>query len=157
MLKYYNEIVYYVQKMVGDKESAKDITQEAYTKLVEHEQKNNVEYNNIRAFLYKVARNIVIDNVRKTKKITELTYEESDFVSPKIEQPEEIVVQDNYYENLMKLVDSLPKRSKEAFILHNIDGYSRKEIAQMMGISTSAVEKHIIRATKKLQEKLKQS
>ena len=54
----------------------------------------------------------------------------------------------------MKIVDTLPKRSKEAFIFHAIDGYSRKEIAQIMGISQNAVEKHINRAIKKLQEKL---
>ena len=155
MLKYYDELVYYVQKMVGDKESAKDITQEAYTKLVEHEQKKQVDYDNIRAFLYKIARNIVIDNVRKTKKVTQIEYEENDFISPKKEQPEEIVVQDNYYKNLMKMVDTLPSRTKEAFILHTIDGYTRKEIASMMGVSISAVDKHIARATKKLQEKLK--
>ena len=54
----------------------------------------------------------------------------------------------------MKVVETLPNRSKEAFLLHTIDGYSRKEIAFMMGISPNAVEKHIIRATKNLQEKL---
>lgn len=150
MLEYYKEIVHYVFKLIGDKESAKDITQETYVKVIELNP--NKEIN--RSFLYKVAKNIVIDESRKNKKISNIEYQEEIFSIPKDEQPDEIAIKTNQYENLMKIVDTLPSRSKEAFLLHTIDGYSRKEIASMMGISQNAVEKHIIRATKKLQEKL---
>lgn len=150
MLEYYKEIVHYVFKLIGDKESAKDITQETYVKVIELNP--NKEIN--RSFLYKVAKNIVIDESRKNKKISNIEYQEEIFSISKDEQPDEIAIKTNQYENLMKIVDTLPSRSKEAFLLHTIDGYSRKEIASMMGISQNAVEKHIIRATKKLQEKL---
>lgn len=153
MLSYYKEIIYYVFKLVGDKESAKDITQETYAKVIELDP--NQEIN--RSFLYKVARNLVIDESRKSKKITHLEYEEEIYCIPKDEQPDEVVLQTNQYENLLKIIHTLPSRSKEAFLLHSIDGYSRKEIATMMGISVGAVEKHIIRATKKLQEKITQN
>ena len=79
---------------------------------------------------------------------------EETYSIPKYEQPDEIVIEDNQYKNLMKIVNTLPSRSKEAFIFLVIYGYSRKEIAEIMGISQNAVEKHITRATKKLQEKL---
>ena len=152
MTKYYNELVYYVQKMIGDKDKASDIIQETYIKTLE--KSKNLEIENTRAFLYRVAKNIVIDKIRKNKKITNIDYAESVFVSPINEQPDEIVIANDDYENLIKLVDALPLRCKEAFVLHNIEGYSRKEIAIMMEITVSAVEKLIIRATKKLQEKL---
>lgn len=152
MLEYYKEIVHYVFKLIGDKESAKDIAQETYVKVIELNP--NKEIN--RSFLYKVAKNLVIDESRKNKKISNIEFQEEIFSIPKDEQPDEIAIEINQYENLMKVVNTLPSRSKEAFLLHTIDGYSRKEIASMMGISQSAVEKHIIRATKKLQEKLTQ-
>ena len=150
MLVYYKDIFNFVTKLVGDKETAKDITQEAYAKCIELD--SNKEIN--RSFLYKVAKNIVIDESRKNKKISQIEFQEEIYSIPKDEQPDEIVLETNQYENLMKVVETLPNRSKEAFLLHTIDGYSRKEIAFMMGISPNAVEKHIIRATKNLQEKL---
>lgn len=150
MLVYYKDIFNFVTKLVGDKETAKDITQEAYAKCIELD--SNKEIN--RSFLYKVAKNIVIDESRKNKKISQIEFQEEIYFIPKDEQPDEIVLETNQYENLMKIVETLPNRSKEAFLLHTIDGYSRKEIASMMGISPNAVEKHIIRATKNLQEKL---
>ena len=104
----------------------------------------------------KKVREIIKDefNIRKNKKISQIEFQEEIYSIPKDEQPDEIVLETNQYENLMKVVETLPNRSKEAFLLHTIDGYSRKEIASMMGISPNAVEKHIIRATKNLQEKL---
>ncbi len=154
MVKYYKEIVYFTFKIVKDQELAKDITQEAYTRVSELLAQNKLEEDNIRAFLYKVAKNIALDEKRKDKRVTKIQYEEDNFFIPKIEQPDEITVKNNQYEQLLKIIDTLPTRSKEAFILHSIDGYTRKEISEMMGITVSAVEKHINRAIKKLQEKI---
>ncbi|RXJ97473.1 RNA polymerase subunit sigma [Malaciobacter molluscorum] len=154
MLKFYKEIVYFTLKIVGDKELAKDITQETYTRVNELLTKNMLKKDNIRAFLYKIAKNIALDEKRKDKRIVQIEYQEEDFFIPKIEQPDEILLKNDQYEQLIKIIDTLPNRSKEAFILHSIDGYSRKEIANIMGITVSAVEKHINRAIKKLQEKI---
>ena len=54
----------------------------------------------------------------------------------------------------MQIINDLPQRAKEAFILYTIDDYSRKEIAQILGISSNAVEKLIKRATIKVEEEL---
>lgn len=150
MLEYYNEILNYVSKLVGDKEFAKDVAQETFTRVMELEPGKEIN----RSFLYKTSRNIVIDELRKKRKFSQVEFIEEVFSIPQDEQPDEIVIEDNQYQNLMKIVHTLPPRSKEAFIFHAIDGYSRKEIAEIMGISQNAVEKHITRATKKLQEKL---
>ena len=153
MLKYYNELLYYAQCMVRNKDVACDIIQEAYVKTLEKSKKITIE--NERAFLYKVTKNIVIDEVRKNEKLSTIDYEYDNFISPVVEQPEEIAVKDNYYKSLMKEVDSLPLRTKEAFIFNVVDGYTRKETAFMMDITISAVDKHIRRASTLLQEKIK--
>jgi len=153
MLKYYNELLYYAQRMVRNKDLACDIIQEAYLKTLEKSKKLTLE--NERAFLYKVTKNIVIDEIRKTDKISTVDYEYDNFISPVVDQPEEIAIKDNYYKSLMKEVDSLPLRTKEAFVFNVIDGYDRKETAFMMGITVSAVDKHIGRASKLLQKKIK--
>ena len=70
MLKYYNELLYYAQCMVRNKDVACDIIQEAYVKTLEKSKKITIE--NERAFLYKVTKNIVIDEVRKNEKMSTL-------------------------------------------------------------------------------------
>ena len=152
MLKYYNELLFFAQRLMGDREKAKDVVQEAYSRVLETSKKQ--EINNERAYLYRTAKNLVVDEAIKNQKISDAVYEESIHLSPKSEQPEEILIKQNQEEILMQIVQSLPKRSSQAFILHTVDGYSRKEIGDIMGISSNAVEKLIKRATIKIEEEL---
>ena len=45
---------------------------------------------------------------------------------------------------------SLPERTRTVFILRRLEGYRLKEIAMRLGISVSAVEKHLVRAIQHL-------
>lgn len=47
-------------------------------------------------------------------------------------------------------LDALPERTRSIFLLHRIDGYSYPEIADQLGVSRKAVEKHMTRAIKHL-------
>ncbi|QKF67717.1 sigma factor, ECF family [Arcobacter venerupis] len=152
MLKYYNELIYFAQKQVGDKEKAKDIIQETYSKVLEIREK--FEINNERAYLYKIAKNIVINQALENQKLQTTIYEENIHLSPISEQPEEILIQEDQEKIFMQIINDLPQRAKEAFILYTIDGYSRKEIAQILGVSSNAVEKLIKRATIKVEEEI---
>lgn len=96
MLEYYKEILNYVSKLVGDKESAKDIAQETFVRVMELDSNKQIN----RSFLYKTARNIVIDELRKNKKFSHVEFLEETFSIPKYEQPDEIVIEDNQYKNL---------------------------------------------------------
>ncbi|NQY23473.1 MAG: RNA polymerase sigma factor [Campylobacteraceae bacterium] len=154
MLAYYKELIYYVQRMVGDKDNAKDVVQEAYSRVIHVDNKTTIS--NKRAYLYKMVRNIVIDDVRKNKNIAKIAYEEEQFVIPSNEQPDELTVQDNTQQVLMSIVQNLPTRSKQAFIFHILEGYSRKEIALKMGINISTVDKHITHATLKIKKELEE-
>ena len=154
MLAYYKEFIYYVQRMVGDKDNAKDVVQEAYSRVIHVDNKSTIS--NKRAYLYKMVRNIVIDDVRKNKNIAKIAYEEEQFVIPINEQPDELTVEDNNQQVLMSIVQNLPTRSKQAFIFHILEGYSRKEIALKMGINISTVDKHITHATLKIKKELEE-
>ena len=152
MLKYYDELIYFALKQVGDKEKAKDIIQETYSKVLEIKEKFKI--NNERAYLYKIAKNIVINQALENQKLQTTIYEENIHLSPISEQPEEILIQEDQEKIFMQIINDLPQRAKEAFILYTIDDYSRKEIAQILGISSNAVEKLIKRATIKVEEEL---
>lgn len=128
-----------------------DIIQEAYSRMFEVSKTTPID--NKRAYLYKLARNIVIDQSRKEKNAVQIEYEEEEHSIPQEQQPDEQISKASQQELLLKILYSLPEKS-QAFILHVFEGYSRREIALKMGISTVAVEKHIIRASEKIKEKL---
>lgn len=152
MIEYYKELLYYVKKHNSNRDNANDIVQETYEKAISFE--NQEEITNKRAFLYKLAKNILVDGVRKSKNQKEIPYDENE-ISVKNEEPEEIVIQQSRQVLIMQELKKLPEKRKEAFVLHVIEGYSRQEVAEIMGISINAVEKHISRASIDLKEKIK--
>lgn len=150
MLKYYKELVFFVQKLVGDKDLAMDITQETYIKTIEKSKESPIA--NERAFLYKVARNIAIDISRKEKNRTFIAYEEEEHCCDKQELPYERILENAKHEMLLNALDTLPKHLKHVFVLHVMEGYSKKEIAVMMHLNLNSVQKYIINATAKLSD-----
>jgi len=58
--------------------------------------------------------------------------------------------------DLVKLVRELPPRYRMVFNLYAIEGYSHREIAEMMGISTGTSKSNLSRARDILQQKVKQ-
>ena len=152
MLKYYDELLYYAYKLVGDKERAKNIVQETYSRVLEIKDKSKIK--NQRAYLYKVVKHIAVDESIEEQKLKSTIFQEDITLSIKTEQPEEIAIKQNQEEIFMQIVNALPKRTKEAFVLFTVDGYTRKEIAKMMDITSNAVEKLIKRATVKIEDEL---
>ena len=53
------------------------------------------------------------------------------------------------------LIDSLPDKCRQAFVLRRIEGYSQREIAQRMQISENTVEKHICKGIRVLMDSMK--
>jgi len=153
MLEYYDEISYYLLRLTGDKHVAKDLTQETYVKVLEV--KNNSDIMIKKAFLYKIAHNLVVDKVRKDKILICSKYEEEQHCIPEQERPEELVVDELRQKKLKECIKNLSPQNKRAFVLHYYKGYTRKEIAEIMKISTNAVEKNIARSVLKIKEQMK--
>jgi len=153
MLKYYDEISYFIQKLTGDKNLAKDLTQDTYVKVLQNN--SSLEDTLPKAYLYKIAKNLVIDKVRKDKLLTQVHYEEDKCSIPLKDMPDEIVIQENRKEKLKKCIQNLSSQNKKAFVLYYYKGYTRIEIAELMQISRNAVEKNITRATLKIKEQMK--
>lgn len=153
MLEYYDEISYYLLRLTGDKHLAKDLTQETYVKVLEVSKKSDILVQ--KAFLYKIAHNLVVDKVRKDKILIHFTYEEEQHCIPEQERPEELVANEIRQKKLKECIQNLSPQNKRAFVLHYYKGYTRKEIAEIMKISTNAVEKNITRSVLKIKEQMK--
>jgi len=60
-----------------------------------------------------------------------------------------------YYNDLLKMLKVLPKRSSKIFKMHVLDGYSHKEIAEELEISVGTSKWHVFKAKEKLMESIK--
>jgi len=152
MIQYYKELLFFIKSRIPNKDYAQDIVQESYMKAIALQ--NSQEILNKRALLYKIAKNLMIDKARKNFNLQEVLYEEHAYTAKTVE-PEEVLLEQDRQKTLMRALQTLPKKRKEAFVLHVLEGYSRDEVSQMMGISIDAVEKHLSRASIELKEKIK--
>ena len=57
-----------------------------------------------------------------------------------------------YYEDIIKLVDALPTKRGEVFRLYAIEGYSHKEIGEMLEMSEGTSKWHLSKAREELRE-----
>lgn len=133
---------------VSDREKAKDLTQVAFIKLWE-QMSQGKEIENIRAFLYRIVNNLIIDEYRKRKNDSlDQMHEEKDF-DIGIDPRQNIEVHDDYNRTL-SLIETLPDNYKEALIMRHIDDMSVKEISQITGDSENVISVRIHRAIEKL-------
>ena len=101
-----------------------------------------------RALLFHTARNLCIDASRR--RLTEAAWlqaslhEMADATAPSAEQ---LALQRQMLARVAALLETLPPRRRDVFILFKLYGYSREEVAAHLGITEAAVAKHVVRAT----------
>ena len=67
--------------------------------------------------------------------------------------PERVLLAQESLAEAMRALDELGERTRHIYILHRLEKMRHKEIAELLGLSVSAVEKHIIRALAHLAER----
>lgn len=140
------ELMRALVRIVRCEQAAADLTQETYLRLVNLAQTTSVTYP--RALLFRTATNLAIDYLRKGK----LERHTRDPLDPTVEIPsaapsaERAVFDKQRFRIFLSALDTLPPRSREAFLLHRVEECSYREIASRLSISESAVEKLIMRA-----------
>jgi len=144
---YYRELVRFLSAKLGDRQEAADVAHDAYLRVMERTSQEQIE--SPRAFLYRTALNLVIDehrrnSLRRSETLDVLDQEEQ-FFSP---SPHRSLAQDQRLKLLQRALNELPLLCREAFLLRKLEGLSHDEIAERLSISQSLVEKHIVNAMK---------
>lgn len=100
-----------------------------------------------RALLFRVARNLCIDDARKRKVAQEwCSHHPGVDMVQTTPSSEYVVAQQRVLARVVEALEQFPPRRREVFILFRAHGYTRAEIAAQLEITEMAVAKHLARA-----------
>jgi RNA polymerase sigma-70 factor (ECF subfamily) len=150
----YSEAIYrHCFFRVYNKTRAEELVQETYMRVWQYlMQGKKVE--NLRAFLYRVANNLIIDESRKRKEESlEVLMEKSPAFEPSYEG-HKTIEKKLLYTQVVEGMQYLPPDYKEILTLRYIDDLDPKEIAEILETNANNVSVKINRAVKALKVKL---
>jgi RNA polymerase sigma-70 factor (ECF subfamily) len=108
-----------------------------------------------RAYLFQIARNMVIDEVRRDKIVSLVVLADLDLIAADTSTEAMLQARDEL-RRLEAIIDTLPIQCRRAFLLRRVHDKSVQEIADEMGLSVSTVDKHIGRAALKIMQAIGQ-
>ncbi|MFT7687584.1 MAG: RNA polymerase sigma factor (sigma-70 family) [Candidatus Azotimanducaceae bacterium] len=149
-------LVRYLSKKTQNNEDANDLAQEALLRMHTFQQTRDLE--NAKAFLFKTANNLLIDQLRRTKVHNkyldiEMLDEQSD-EEKYAPSAERTVCAEQELAQIYKTVDLMPEKVKRAFLMHRGKDMTYSQIAEDMGVTTSMVEKYIVQALRFLRKEI---
>lgn len=142
---------------VSDREVALDIVYDTFAKTWKHIS-DGKDIENMRAFLYRVLNNAIVDYYRKKKSVSlegYLEHKVHDDAHEDLHFDETqrwIDVIDG--QNILKLLQEIPDIYRQALTLRYIDELGPSEIAELTGESENVISVRIHRGIKLLQEKV---
>ncbi|SCJ98486.1 RNA polymerase sigma factor sigM [uncultured Eubacterium sp.] len=141
---YYHELYIYVYSLCKSHSAAEDILQETFLKAILSLPET---HGNMRAWLYRVARNLTFNLMKRDK------YRAESKLEPPIAQedePLEKLLRNETYQVLYEGITNLSKVKKEVLVMQYFSQLSLKEIAVIMHISPENVRVIASRARKEL-------
>lgn len=145
-----------------DKPDAEDLAQEVFIEIYRSIDSYRGDAQ-LSTWIYRIAVNKSLDFLRKKKRKKRFAYvvslfsdsdDEPELQLPAPDNPQKDLEQKERIEILNQALSELPENQKVAITLSKYEGFSNKEVAEIMAISISAVESLVHRAKKNLQKKL---
>jgi RNA polymerase sigma factor (sigma-70 family) len=155
-LEHRDTLIHTVQGIVGCKQTAEDLSQEAYLRLYEAQQNQEVNYP--KPFLFQIGKNLALDHLRKQRirqPFHEIIGEDEsladlDVLPALLPSLEQQVAAQQEVEFVIAALAELPERRREILVLHKFHHWDYARIGEHFGISVSAVEKNIYKAIRHL-------
>ena len=149
---YYPRLRGYASRFVEDQEAIRDIIQVSFLKFWEKRQ--FIEAISVSSLLFAMVRNACLNYLKHIQIVEQHSVEYLATLPGKEElysldfnlTPECTLLYKELQEQVDAVINTLPLRCREVFIMSRFDKKKNREIAEALGISTTAVEKHIAKA-----------
>jgi len=144
----YEPLRNYIYYKSGDVALAEDVVQETFLKLWEKRQE--VKPETVKAYLYKIAGNIFLNN-HEHKNVV-FNFVNSHKSDEKNVSPEFELEMKEFDEKLQRTLAGLSDKNREVFLMNRIDNLTYNDIATNLGITVKAVEKRMSNALEHLRK-----
>jgi RNA polymerase sigma factor (sigma-70 family) len=153
--EHYPTLVSFVRRRVADDTEAADIAQEAYLRVLRYRDSQDLAA--LKSLLFQIAVNLITDrarlaHVRRRADHVPLVDELPVFASDPSQYRQIAGEQD--LNRLLVVVERLPRKCRDVFVLRRFEGLSHQEIAQRLGIGTKAVERYVAMAASICRQKI---
>lgn len=141
----------FLSRFLSQRQDIEDVVQETYLRAFRAEQGKTQQGKVIehpKAFLFQIAKNVALTQLsKKSRQITDyiedveltLVVANGATTEDELEAREHIAI-------ICEAIAAMPERRQRAYLMRKVHGASHKEIAESLGISISAVEKHLLNA-----------
>jgi RNA polymerase sigma factor CnrH len=137
-----------------DAEQAFDALQEAFMRL---QQQNGTPIHDVRAWLYRVGRNWLVDAARRKKNAARSCEFLDGLPGSSLEDPSNIVEHRELQSLVRQALAELPPDDREVLVLRYALGWSSHRIAEVLSINRSAVDMRMSRARRRLADQLEKT
>lgn len=130
-----------------------DVLQETMLRLYQRQAEQDID--NLNAYAFQTARSVIADRWRRGKARQQGSHARLEEAHHPLElvTPERILAGKEAVGRLVLALEEMPERTRDVFILHRFEDMSYMEIADHMGVSLSAIGKHMVKALRFLAQK----
>ena len=141
-IKYRTKMMRAVGAIVSS-DDIEDIVQEAFIKSYEAELTQEIRYE--RTYMLKTARNLALNHVNSAASQLNQAVDDMDMLSNDLigYNLEKHVESKERFIHFCRATESLSPEVKRVFLLKKVYGMSQRDIAELVGLSESTVEKHV--------------
>lgn len=143
-IKYRSKLMRAISNIVS-KDDIEDIVQEAFIKSYEAELKQEIRYE--RTYMLRTVRNLALNHVTSAASQLNDAVENMDTLPHDLvgHSLEKHVESKERFIHFCRATDTLSAEVKRVFLLKKVYGMKQKDIAELVGLSESTVEKHVAR------------
>jgi RNA polymerase sigma factor (sigma-70 family) len=147
-------LMQFLRRSWQNKAEVDDLRQEVYVRVCEAARRKIPHP--AKPFVFAVARNLLVDRVRREHVVSIETVSDIDTLGVALEEPgpDRNAMARQELRRLQSALDQLPQRCREAVLLRKIEGLSYREIAQRMGIGEDMVSEHLSKGMSTLADML---
>jgi len=138
--EYFDKIFRYIVLKIGDREEAEDMTQQVFLKA--HQSISSFRWKGVpfSAWLYRIAHNLIVDYLRKSKKRPDTLPDETIITDNPSSRPEELVEKRMDMEQVMEAARYLTEAQREVISLRFAGEMPIAQVAKIMGKSQGAIK-----------------
>ena len=157
--RHQNAVIGTVAKMLGNASDAEDISQQVFLRIWKHARRYRPDAK-FTTYLFTITRNLVFNETRRRSRKKEVSSDEREEHSNLLieaspdRQPDSEVLQAELQHAVDEAIAALPETQRMAVVLRRYEQLSYDEIADVLGLSVSAVKSLLFRARTALRETL---